>query len=344
MTTQATPDRVATTPGTESVTVAAGAEAISPAPEVVLDDLQVQLELLQPEERALLAAMISRSKTSADPDQQFDAVSFVHQYLKADPRYADFEVSEEEVAAAIAPPVVKEFADAPLIPLPTDFAPLNAPLDGLLRDRFSSHNFGSRPLSLQTVSTLLKNGYGVKRHVRAYNVRDYPFRVVPSAGGLQPIDLYLVVNDVSGLKQGLYYFEPIKHALRCLDEGNLRHKLMRCCVYQAWIAHAPLVFIMVCNMPRVVWKYHARGYRFVHVDTGVLTHNLYLVATALKLNTCAIAAYYDDLINGLVEVDGRNEFAILLFAVGGRPDRLLPGGMSGTTKENVFPHPPAERK
>jgi SagB-type dehydrogenase family enzyme len=74
-------------------------------------------------------------------------------------------------------------------------------------------------------------------------------------------------------------------------------------------------------MPRIYWKYRARGYRFVHADAGVLAQNLYLVGTALKLSTCAVAAYYDDLLNRLVGVDGRDEFTILLFAVGNKIPR-----------------------
>src|SRR6185436_19756460 len=129
---------------------------------------------------------------------------------------------------------------------------------------------------------------------------------------------------VSGLRGGLYYFDPLEHAVRLLDEGNFRQRLLNASIYQDWIFYAPVAFVMVCNMPRIFWKYRSRGYRFVHADAGVLAQNFYLVGTALKLNTCAVAAYYDDLMNDLNGVDGRNEFTVLLFTVGPKPQ---PQGM-----------------
>lgn len=46
---------------------------------------------------------------------------------------------------------------------------------------------------------------------------------------------------------------------------------------------------------------------------------LYLVATALGLNVCAIAGFRDDELNDLLGIDGHREFATLVFAVGADP-------------------------
>lgn len=83
--------------------------------------------------------------------------------------------------------------------------------------------------------------------------------------------------------------------------------------------YAPIVCIMTCNMKRVLWKYGNRAYRFVHVDTGVLTQNMNLVGTALDLNVCPVAAYYDDSVHDLLQIDGKNEFVSLLFTLGHKP-------------------------
>ena len=306
--------------GEKGATLAAAA---ADGNEAVVPELQKALRELDAGEQALLAAMIVRAKSSAAGPGPFDGVSFAHHNLKAEPGSADLAASEAEVATAIAPPVVKDFPEATVVPLPTNHPRLEISLDDVLKTRFSSHNFGPRPLSLQAVSTLLHYSYGVRRTARAYNVKYFPIRLAPSAGGLQPLDLYLVVNDVEGLGKGLYYFDPVRHALLLLDEGNMRQRLLDSSIYQDWIMYAPLTFAMVCNMPRIFWKYRARGYRFAHADAGVLAQNLYLVGTALKLSTCAVAAYYDDLMNDLLGVDGRNEFTILLFSVGNKLRRGL---------------------
>jgi SagB-type dehydrogenase family enzyme len=297
--------------------------AAAGVPAALRPELQKALEALDAGEQALLAAMIGRAKSPAAGFGPFDGVSFAHHNLKAEPGSADLAASEAEVASAIAPPVVKHFPEAEVVALPTDHPPLDISLETVMKTRFSSHHFGPQPLPLQTVSALLHYAYGVRRTARAYNVKHFPVRLAPSAGGLQPLDLYLVVNDVETLRKGLYYFDPVRHALLLLDEGNMRQRLLNSSIYQDWIMYAPLTFVMVCNMPRIFWKYRARGYRFVHADAGVLAQNFYLVGTALKLNTCAVAAFFDDVINDLVGVDGRNEFTILLFSVGNKVPRAF---------------------
>ena len=44
--------------------------------------------------------------------------------------------------------------------------------------------------------------------------------------------------------------------------------------------------------------------------------NLYLACSAIGGGTCAVAAYHQELMDKLLEVDGNNEYAIYLAAVG----------------------------
>ena len=103
------------------------------------------------------------------------------------------------------------------------------------------------------------------------------------------------------------------------DQGNVRWRLMRACIYADWIAYSPVVFVLTVDMRRVHWKYGDRGYRFAHVDAGVLAQSMYLTGTALEWNVCAVAAFYDEFVNRLVNVDGREQFTTLLFAASHPP-------------------------
>lgn len=100
----------------------------------------------------------------------------------------------------------------------------------------------------------------------------------------------------------------------------MRFKVVKCCLYQDWLAHAGIVLIFTSVMERVLWKYGPRGYRFVHMDAGIVASHAYLVATALRLRTCAVAAFQDDLANELLDIDGASEFACLVMPVGKRPE------------------------
>jgi len=53
------------------------------------------------------------------------------------------------------------------------------------------------------------------------------------------------------------------------------------------------------------------------MDTGFVGQNIYLVATALNLGTCAVAGFLDDEINNILRIcDDNNEFVALIMTVG----------------------------
>lgn len=209
----------------------------------------------------------------------------------------------------------------PSIPLPEPERLPGITLADAIEQRCSTTTYSAdRAVPLATLAGLLEGAAGIRGHRPGYNVRDFPVRRAPSAGGLAPVDVYVVANDVSGLDQGLYYYRPSGPELTLVDSGNMRGKVAEAGIAADWLFHAPAVLFLAVDMNRVEWKYGARSYRYVHVDLGVLTQNLYLVATGLGLAGCAVAAFDDDTANDLVRLDGRDAFVSLLFACG------LPGG------------------
>ena len=66
----------------------------------------------------------------------------------------------------------------------------------------------------------------------------------------------------------------------------------------------------------MTWKYGQRGYRYLHLDAGHVCQNLYLAAEAIGAGACAIGAFDDDALNGLLGLDGINHFVIYAAAVG----------------------------
>ncbi len=54
-----------------------------------------------------------------------------------------------------------------------------------------------------------------------------------------------------------------------------------------------------------------RGYRYLHLDAGHACQNLYLSAGSVDCGVCAIAAFSDDDMNDLLELDGEERFISL---------------------------------
>ncbi len=64
------------------------------------------------------------------------------------------------------------------------------------------------------------------------------------------------------------------------------------------------------------WRYGERGYRYLHLDAGHACQNLYLSVGSVDCGVCASAAFSDDHMNGLLELDGVERFVIYVASVG----------------------------
>lgn len=253
---------------------------------------------------------------STSDEKKFQKLTLFHNFLKSDIKNTDFTIFQE-ISSVKAPPVVRHCQDWEVFPLPQEYLPLVYSLDKVIRARTSRRDYTGQALTLQELSTLLHYSYGIRRRVSAYNTKEFPLRMVPTSGGLQGVELYVVTNKVEGLEKGIYHFNPLGPALELMDQGNFRRKLVNYCAYQEFVGHASVVVILSCAINRLLWKYGPRAYRYIHMDVGFVGQNLYLVGTALKLGVCAIAGFFDDPLNEMIEArDG--EFVSLLIAVGKR--------------------------
>ncbi|GAB4377694.1 MAG: nitroreductase family protein [Calditrichia bacterium] len=96
-------------------------------------------------------------------------------------------------------------------------------------------------------------------------------RRAPSAGNQQPWHFYLVKNNA------------------------LKEKLVWAAYGQAFLAEAPVVFV-VCALPeRSAFRYRERGRNlYVYQDTAAAVENLLLAATALGYGSCWVGAFNED--------------------------------------------------
>jgi SagB-type dehydrogenase family enzyme len=199
--------------------------------------------------------------------------------------------------------------------------PLSEPQDqggpaiwSLLAERRSIRRFAGTALTEKELSQLLWASQGITARSRGYS-----FRTAPSAGALYPVETYLVVHSVHGVEPGAYHYAVEQHSLEQLRKGDFRLDIARAALDQSTAAQGSVVFVWTGVFVRSKWKYHQRAYRYVYLDTGHIAQNLALAAVALGLGSCQIAALYDDEVNALLEIDGADESALYMTAVGRLP-------------------------
>jgi SagB-type dehydrogenase family enzyme len=186
-----------------------------------------------------------------------------------------------------------------------------APLIEVLKSRSSVRSFSRKPLTVAELSFLLWASTGIRAKKEGY-----AFRTAPSAGALYPIETYLAVNNVEDLPNGLYHYSIKFNGLEELKVGELGEKLAHSALDQEMCSRAPVVFIWTAVFSRSKWKYRQRAYRYVYLDAGHIAQNLALSAASIGLGSCQLGAFFDDEVNSILELDGREESAIYLTVVG----------------------------
>jgi SagB-type dehydrogenase family enzyme len=182
-----------------------------------------------------------------------------------------------------------------------------------IEQRVSVRKYDQEPLSLEELSILLWLTQGVKEVTR----RPATSRTVPSAGARHAFETYLLINRIDGLQPGLYRFLALEHALIEVNlSAGIAEELTQACYGQKMVSSAAVTFFWAAEMERMTWRYTQRGYRYIHLDAGHVCQNLYLAGEALDCGTCAIAAFDDETLNGLLGLDGEERFVVYLAALG----------------------------
>lgn len=158
--------------------------------------------------------------------------------------------------------------------------------------RRSVRDFGAGPLTLAEVSQLLWAAQGITDREG--------YRSAPSAGALYPLEIYLAVGNVESLKPGVYKYDPRRHQLRPLAEGDRRRELGAAAVGQSWLAEAAAVLVIAGVYARTAAKYGDRGQRYVLMEVGHAAQNVCLQAVALDLGTTVVGAFRDAKVKELV--------------------------------------------
>ena len=170
-------------------------------------------------------------------------------------------------------------------------------LEKTLQERRSIRQYKNAPIPLSDLSQLLWASQGISGSGGR--------RTAPSAGALFPLDVYIIAGKVTGLSAGIYSYDPHKHELTRVAEGDARAEMSKAALGPSSIKSAPAVLVLSAVYERTTVKYGERGIRYVHMEVGHVAQNIYLQAAALNLGTVVIGAFDDDGIRKVLHMTGR---------------------------------------
>ncbi len=204
----------------------------------------------------------------------------------------------------------KVYDQAPQVQLPGPQG-LEIPLAGTLQARRSRRRFAPVPISFEQAASLLWAAQGVTATAGRLKLR-----TSPSAGGLYPVETYVVIQNVEQVPAGLYHLNVRDWSLEELRQGDFSNRVAQAGLGQGFMAQAGLNVVWSSVLRRNMVKYGHRGLRYVLLDAGHVCQNLLLAAEALGLGACAVGAFFDDEFNSLFDLDGQEESVVYSASVG----------------------------
>lgn len=135
------------------------------------------------------------------------------------------------------------------------------------------------------------------------------FRGYASAGGLFPVDIYMLERD--GDEFTLRYLNPrTSHLFELHTFGPEHHSMLTraLCDGNHDLLHTTQgVFILSAVWERSIVKYGRQGYRFAVMELGIVAHHLSMCLTAMEVDNLHWGGGFDDLVGEIVGIDPRAE-------------------------------------
>jgi SagB-type dehydrogenase family enzyme len=167
-------------------------------------------------------------------------------------------------------------------------------LEKAIAIRRSVRNFAARDLSIEQISQLLWAAQGITDE-------NNKFRAAPSAGGLYPMEIYIVSSS------GTYHYVPDGHKIEILKTKDQRQELSDACGGQEFVAEAALDVIIVAVYGRTTWRYGNRGIKYVDMEAGHVAQNIHLQAVSLGLGSVPVGAFNDDMVKKVLGLSAEQQ-------------------------------------
>ncbi|HYF84272.1 MAG TPA: SagB family peptide dehydrogenase [Clostridia bacterium] len=214
-----------------------------------------------------------------------------------------------------------------------DYMKVKTSLDVLVRSRRSIREMTGRRIKLEELSTILfyANGttgdfnhapegaeFAVTESLGSRYVSKV--RTAPSGGGLYPIYLYVVIQNVEKLEDGIYKYMPLTHSLKKVKLFDERDKGELYTIAN-WgrnieLPKLNMIIFYVYNLYENSRKYVDMGLTFGLIEAGEISQNIHLACTGLNLASCDIGGYDKVPCEKLIGVDGLTKHIIHLTVIG----------------------------
>lgn len=230
----------------------------------------------------------------------------------------------------------EEDQDAPgqIIKLPR-YQTVNASLGVTIRARRSSRQFTGQAMPLQELSTILFYGNGVTGDMAMISEEEDPqwpkyslgapelahTRAASSGGSLNPISLYLVVQNVETLEDGIYIYLPFHHSLKKVMAFNEQKREEHLALSLNWGTNVEptkvnVAIFYVYNVYENSRKYGDMGLLFAVTEAGEIAAHIHLICTATNVGSSDMGGWEKVQTERFLGIDGLSQQLVHTTVIG----------------------------
>lgn len=158
--------------------------------------------------------------------------------------------------------------------------------------RKSTRNFSKTQLTLNELGKILSSSYIPESSA------------TPSAGGLYPLKLYVIVPQPGQMPTGYYEYDPMGQTLNLFNDQFDRELIEFAFNSDDLLFGAGALLVIAADLRRHMGKYSSRGYRYTLIEAGHAAQNVQLITQELGLGCLEYGGFQDDVLAeelGLVE-------------------------------------------
>ncbi len=190
----------------------------------------------------------------------------------------------------------------PLQPSPENGMPQDS-LESVIIRRGSTRQFSLESISLQQFSTIIY-----------YSTRGIPTDFLEPYGN-SLIDLYIIINSVTDLESGSYFYNREKNVFELLREGKFRHVAGNLGLDQALPADGSVSLFLMSDLNKVLKRFGNRGYRAAQLEASITGGKLYLGSYAHSLGATGLT-FYDDQVTDFFSPHAKGKSVMFMVVIG----------------------------
>lgn len=190
---------------------------------------------------------------------------------------------------------------------PEDFVSI----ESTLSQRETKRECLDTPISIMNLSRLLFAGQGRRGGGDKLTA--------PSAQEQYPISVYVAVNRVSDIAQGLYQYQNSDHSIVALETGNFLKQLEDAALgEQPWIGSSAAIVILAGNIEAMNQHFSEqpplkkRGERYNYIEVGAIAQNMQLQGTALNIGMVLVGGFNNERVKAILKLPLELEPSALL--------------------------------